>query len=364
MPAVLDVLPSLYRGLLPAFFSRQVPAETKADCGRCSMCAAHCGEAIEPVDGVSRLFRPDTKCCTFHPRLPNYLVGAILGDSSPGLAEGRGRVLAKIDRRVGLGPQWLRPPAVFSLLYSSSRRFFGRASSLRCPYFDQSSGGCAIWSWRESVCSTFFCQHVAGADGHAFWMSLKRWLALTEIQLSRWALLQLHPDFVLEGQDREDPANGPLSAEDLDERPLPENDYRKLWGAWAGREASFYEACFKEVSALSSADLARMLGLDGTIELAALERRHSAATAGRLPRTLRFNPSATVKRLRGGSVALGAYSEYEALALPGAAYHLLVAFDGTEPVDAVRQRLRRAHAADLDESVLLALYQQRVLVEP
>ncbi|MGI5863530.1 MAG: hypothetical protein ACOX6T_15950 [Myxococcales bacterium] len=364
MPAILDLLPSLYRGLLPAFFSRQIPAETKADCGRCTMCATHCGEAVEPIDGVSRLFRPDTKCCTFHPRLPNYLAGAILGDSSPELAEGRRRILAKIDGRVGLGPQWLRPPATFSLLYSSSRQFFGRASSLRCPYFEQASGSCSIWPWRESVCSTFFCRHVAGADGHAFWMALKRWLALVEIQLSRWALFQIHPDFVLAGLDREDPTNKPLSADDLDGRPLSEKDYRKLWGAWASREADFYEACFREVSAQSSADLTRMLGLDGTIELAALEKRHAAATDARLPRTLRFDPSATVKWLRDGSVALGAYSEYEALALPGSAYELLVAFDGTEPVEAVRQRLRQSRAADLDEGVLLALYQQRVLVEP
>jgi hypothetical protein len=42
------------------------------------MLEEHCPGSRPPIDGRSRFFHPSTKCCTFHPRLPNDLVGGIL----------------------------------------------------------------------------------------------------------------------------------------------------------------------------------------------------------------------------------------------------------------------------------------------
>ena len=39
-------------------------------------------------------FEPSTKCCTFLPELPNFLVGAMLADTDPAAAEGRASVIA------------------------------------------------------------------------------------------------------------------------------------------------------------------------------------------------------------------------------------------------------------------------------
>src|SRR6218665_3697133 len=89
MRPMLDSLPLLYRDLLPEFFQKGVPVETKATCDACAMCPSSAAGTVESVDGVSRLFRPDTKCCTYYPRLPNFLVGALLSDERPELAEGR-----------------------------------------------------------------------------------------------------------------------------------------------------------------------------------------------------------------------------------------------------------------------------------
>ncbi len=362
MSRIQDSLPVLYHPLFPEFFRQEVPSETKATCASCTMCASSAQGAVESVDGVSRLFRPDTKCCTYYPRLPNFLVGALLADDSEAMAEGNRRVREKLASRVGVTPQWLSPPARYTFLYRNARQFFGRTSSLRCPFYESSQGGCTIWAYREAVCSTFFCKYVAGEDGRKFWMTLKTWLSLAEIQLSRYAVLQLLPDYVLSGRDK--PERGPevLTPEDLDERPLPEKEYAALWGKWAGRESGFYQACFELVRALSAQDVERLLGLDGSIELRRLEKHLRDAVAPELPGTLKLNPEVTVKWLPDGSVALGAYNELDAVALPGVAYELLVQFTGREPVERVRQRLRDEKQADLHEDILLELYRHRILM--
>ncbi|WNG38885.1 hypothetical protein F0U60_38770 [Archangium minus] len=362
MPQMLDSLPVLYRDLLPDFFQKEIPVETKATCASCAMCPSSGSETVESVDGVSRLFRPDTKCCTYYPKLPNYLVGALLSDTRDELDEGRRRVGEKISSRVGVTPQWVRPSARYNLLYRNSRQFFGKAASMRCPYYELDHGGCTIWPYREAVCSTFFCKYVAGADGRKLWMTFKTYLALAEIQLSRYAVLQLMPEYILAGRDKPDLSETP-TVEDLDDKPLPQKEYAALWRQWAGRERDFYRGCFEAVRALSPEQVEKILGLDGVIELKVLEKSLRDAVAPELPKVLKLNPEATVKWLADGSVALGAYSEYDAVALPGVAYSLLVEFTGREPVSAVRERLRKEKQADLHEDILLELYRHRILTE-
>lgn len=361
MPKVLEGLPALYRALLPELFAREVPAERKATCSSCAMCGGGGLHVVESVDGPSRLFRPDTKCCTFHPRLPNYLLGALFADPDPALDAGRARLRQKLERRVGVSPMWITAPAKFELMYQNSRKSFGRAGALLCPYFEQDGGLCTIWKYRDAVCSTFFCKHVAGADGRNFWMGVKSYLARAELNLARMAALELLPDVVLDNKDRL--REGPLSADDLDDRPPPEREYTALWGTWAGQEETYYRRCFEVVSGITREQLTAAMGLDGRIELAQLERFYERATHTKLADRLQLNASATVKWLPDGSVALASYSEYDAIALPGTAYPLLVAFTGSEPVAAVRERLRSERGADLGDEVLAVLYQHRILIE-
>src|SRR5687767_1905524 len=81
-------------------------------------------------------FRPDAKCCTYHPTLPNYLVGALLADPDPALEEGRRRVRDKLAARVGVTPLWLAAPRKTMVLLEASRdTSFGRSRALRCPYY-------------------------------------------------------------------------------------------------------------------------------------------------------------------------------------------------------------------------------------
>jgi hypothetical protein len=364
MPELRDALPPIYRDLLGEPFAEEVPAESKATCASCAMLEGGCGgAAVPPVDGRSRFFRPDTKCCTFHPRLPNYLLGAILASDDPALAEGRRRIAARVASRVGVTPEWLHPPRTFTLLYDGARGAFGRAKGLRCPFYEAEGGGCTIWAHRDAVCSTYYCKYVAGADGRRLWTAVKELVSLVEIQLARGALLELAPELL----DREPgmrPAATPVGPEDIDGGPPPEAAYAAAWGAWAGREVELYRACDAWVRALGARDLDALLGLDGRIGRRAVRRALDLARSPALPPVLRLDPGATVAWMPDGSVALGAYSELEAVALPGEAYRLLARFTGDAPVAAVRERLRAEEQADLSDDVLLELYRQRVLTPP
>lgn len=363
MPNLLEGLPELYRTLLPSLGGLDVPTETKATCDSCAMCPGNAPSAVEPVDGESRFFRPDAKCCTYHPRMPNYLVGGLLADERPALAEGVRRMRERIAVRHGVTPRWLRAPTKHQLLYDNARRAFGRSLMLRCPFFDTDGGGCTVWPYREAVCSTYFCRYVAGEDGRRMWTAAKRYLSLAEIQLARWAVWQQAPELVLDEPDWAE-KGAPLGPEELDGVAAPTKTHAKLWGRFEGKEEAFYRACHEAVSALSADDVARILGFDGVVSLTELERQRERALSEKVPGTLRFNPATTVKWLPDGTVALGAYSELEAVALPGHAYGILLAFDGRDPIADVRTRLRDEHGVDLDDDLIVLLYRHRVLVEP
>ncbi len=363
MPTIVDALPSLYRRLLGPPLDREVPAESKATCASCAMLEGSCRGAAPPVDGRSRFFRPDTKCCTFHPRLPNYLVGAILEDAGPEGAEGRRRMEARVASRVGATPEWLHPPRTFTALYDGARGAFGRARGLRCPFYADEPGACTIWAHRDAVCSTYFCKYVAGADGRRLWTAVKELVSLVEVQLARAALLELAPE-LLDREPGTRPGAAPLEPEDIDGAPPPAAEHAAAWKGWVGREAELYRACHRFVAGVTAADLEAMLGLDGRIARRAVERAADTATSPDLPPVLRLSPDATVAWLPDGTVALGAYSELEAVALPGDAYRLLTRFTGERPVAEVRARMRTELRADLSDEVLLELYRQRVLVRP
>lgn len=222
------LLPGLYQPLLPEVFDTTSPAEPKATCATCAMCPPK--DAPPPTADVT-YFRPDAKCCTFEPRLPSYLVGAILADERPDMAEGRRRVRAKIAAKIGATPRWLAPPAKREVLMSAAwRNGFGRSLTLLCPYFEREGGLCTVWRHREAVCSTFFCKYDAAADGEHFWKSVRSLVGYVERVLSLHVTRELLPGYEPPAAQRD------LTLEELEDRPPSENDYQALRGAWAGRE--------------------------------------------------------------------------------------------------------------------------------
>lgn len=120
----------------------RIPAET---CATCSECARWAEE--DSAGGVDSSFGRDTKCCTFLPRLPNFLLGRILLDRDPESAAGHATVERRLAEQVGATPLGLGPSARHEVLYESSvlagGEAFGRARSLRCPYY-LADGRCGI----------------------------------------------------------------------------------------------------------------------------------------------------------------------------------------------------------------------------
>jgi hypothetical protein len=94
---------------MDALLGGPVPAETNATRHNCAMLAP-------PGDsGDGLYFNPATRCCTYFPELPNFLVGRILVDDDPALAAGRARVEASLES-VTCTPRGLHPPAAQQLI--------------------------------------------------------------------------------------------------------------------------------------------------------------------------------------------------------------------------------------------------------
>jgi Fe-S-cluster containining protein len=344
-----QALPRVYERLLPAIFDQPPPPERKATCNDCAMCAPK-----EPLPGVA-YFRPDTKCCTYQPHLPNYLVGAILADTEPAMAEGQRRIRAHIARRVGVTSRWLAPSRKRTAIFRAARdSSFGRSTLLRCPYLS-GEGLCTVWRHRDSVCSTFFCKYDSGADGQTYWRAVDAYLRRVELALAQHAVTTLAPSLAEPPRPMDQ-----MSLEELEDRPPNDDDYASFWGEWRGREEELYLAAFELVSGLLPADLDRIVGAKPE-ELAALEAAFAQLQAPVLPRKLALDLYRPPVVLEDG-VVVGTYSKYEPIKLTPDLFEVLKELREGETVAEFRARLLREHEVDVPEALLLELHQFRVLI--
>lgn len=350
----------IYGPLLSDFFDRPEVIETRATCDTCAMCDH--GQ-IAPV--AMDYFRPDAKCCTFHPALPNYLVGAILADRGEELAEGRRRLRAKIAARVGVTPQFVAPPRKYNLVYAAARSgsFFGRSKKMLCPYFDEENDGrCTVWRYRESVCSTYFCKYTAGKPGWAFWDTLKSYLAHVERTLARYAALSVDLSVTEPDLDR-----FTLTAEDVEDLPPKEADYAVWWGngKWVGREEEFYIEAYRQTEALAKAEFAKNVddSPDGRALLAKLEAKYDDIGNMKLPSVL-VRATKLKKREAGESVVVSTYNLYDAFSLEKELFDVLGLFKAEETLEQNLARLDEEHDVQLAPELVQYLYMHGVLAPP
>src|SRR6185295_2757976 len=117
----------LYRNLLPEFFEENIPVETRATCSDCAMCLKPGQQAIPGMD----YFKPNAKCCSYFPKLPNYLVGGLLSDDNPAMDEGRRRIRQRIQNRIGVTPYAIDSSKKYNVLLKfGGVKSFGRNASL------------------------------------------------------------------------------------------------------------------------------------------------------------------------------------------------------------------------------------------
>jgi len=212
---------------------------------------------------TARPFSSETKCCTYVPILPNFLVGAILRDDQT-IPDGLASVRARIAARSNVTPLGLGQPPVFGLAYEvAGEAGFGVAGMLRCPHYLESNGGtCGIWQHRNAVCSTWFCKHLRGSIGRRMWRDIEVLLKQIDTDLASWACAQLgvSPD-----QGRALLANRGVQSKALLSAEASgqwNRDYTRMWGTWTGKEEEFFMACHCLVEPLEWSAVQEIIGDD------------------------------------------------------------------------------------------------------
>ena len=225
------VFPGIWRYMLPREFGLwKFPEETRSSCMNCPKSA---------VDG----FRPDYRCCTYLPRIPNFLLGLSLGTP-----QGREAVTRIVDQGLAT-PEGMNgtPQQWYDYLDDLEQEKFGSSDKVLCPMLDQSNGYCRVHAFRNAVCSTFFCLKDHGDRSENFWDAVQTLGSQVEMALTHWVMgeLDFAPDDYVKRVDA-------LAAK-LDQVSQRDGGWsvaarKKMWGTYFGRELEFYQRCADLVS--------------------------------------------------------------------------------------------------------------------
>ncbi len=182
-------------------------------------------------------YRPDYRCCTYHPRIPNYLLGlnalGANGDLALDIILEKGLLLPEGMNHAPL--QW------YDYLDDLENENFGKSQKVLCPMLEESTGYCRAHAFRNSVCSTFFCLKDHGQTGDDFWSSVQTLGTQVELSLSQWCLKMLGFDLQGYFQKMTDLAKdiGTVSSETGWKKHVLD----QLWGTWRGREKELIKEC-------------------------------------------------------------------------------------------------------------------------
>lgn len=351
-----DSIPEFYHRLLPEVFHFEIPSEHFANCADCPLI---CSTVSEVGKNLAKPFSPETKCCTFSPRIPSYMVGAILSDNSVEMREGRNRILNKIRSKQGVFPHGLYPTQKYKLLFESARQdSFGRSKLLLCPYFVSGEKNCTIWKYREAICALWFCKHLAGTSGYSFWNTIMEYMKYVQESLISYAFLQLGVDY-FEPYN----ANNVMSYEDLEELPMKEGMYQKIWNDWQGKEAEFYSECYRLISQMSKESFEAIVGLDQMVLVNKIAEAYRNIVE--LPELMERSGKIVLQR-NGDSyiVELNHYIERIDSTIAysfGIPDYVLDAFDGKLTTGEIVEKIYREHSVVLEPEILIALYHHGIL---
>lgn len=357
-----DMLPALYETWVVRVLPGPIPEETQATCQHCAMCPPASNVPGEMTPLLS--FNPQTKCCTYLPRIPNFLVGSILADETPEMKPGRATVEQRILQNIAVTPFGLEKTRLFHLLYrEGGEATFGRSRALRCPHYLEEGGGlCGIWRYREATCVTWFCKYERGAVGRNFWEMLRQLLHFLEESLARWCIHQLeiggealHALFAYV-------AKPPLERDQLDGIADPARQ-RLLWGKWSGHEQEFYRESAALVNALSWEDICAICGPELPIWLQLTREAYSSLLDRTLPQALSVRRPLQMLHRGQRHSQLTSYNGSDPLQLPNVLMDAFPYFDG-RPLEEALQAIAHEKHLVLDETLLRKLVDFEILVAP
>ena len=223
--------PGIWQYLLPnEFQTLTLPEERCATCMSCPQ--------VEEAG-----FRQDYRCCTYHPRVPNYALGLAL-------ATKMGQVGVQNAQALGmLTPEGMThsPKQYIDYLYDLEEERFGKSERVLCPHLEAETGFCRIHAFRNGVCSTFFCLNDHGDKGQKFWGKVQTLVCQIEMALSQWCMRQVGFD-VEDYIKRYESLRTSIKSVSRKDHGLSKDALKTLWGPWFGKELSFYERCGELVS--------------------------------------------------------------------------------------------------------------------
>lgn len=313
---------------------RVPPAETHATCASCALCPGG-GDGRRPRGRV--VLRPDTKCCTDLPVLPNYVVGAILAE---GTEDGRRTLAAR------MATEPVNPLAVGGVPGAPGNV---GTSGAPCPHLVD--GGCSIHAFRNAGCATWFCKHERGLYGQRAWRALQAVLRAVESRLALWCAQTLDaPPAVLQHLVAGSGTVPGLTSDDS----LPAE---ALWRGLPERDA-WFRACHAQVATLDWSDV-EALGDPALHLLAAVARAAWDRLDAPPPDALRPGIHQVVAMSAEGVLA-ETYSPTDPIGLPSLLLAVLHQFDG-RPTARVLDQLAREQGLALDAAFLQELVDFNVL---
>ena len=353
-------LTALYDRWLADLLIRDIPPE-KVDCSHCAMCGER--PTLDEIT-AGRRFSPDVKCCSYWPRLPNFLVGGLLRDEES--AAGRTRVLDLIGGRPDIAtPLGIEPSLEYELLFHAAGvREFGRAAALRCPFYEIADGGsCTIWRHRTSVCATWYCKHVRGDVGSVFWMSVRALLQHIERSVAIWCVSQLegtHVDLPWLEMQATRGGSAPYNAHRTLDAVHSIRDSDRMWGTWRSRKVEFYTRCSESVGGLPAADLVSIGGAQGQALAAAARTAYEALKNTAVPERPKLGRY-SVYAMDANGVEIGNYNAYDHVKLSLPLFSALHYFDGSTSSEVI-SRLRE-DGIEIDPELIATLTDFRILMD-
>lgn len=246
------ILPRIYKNFLNTSVLKLDVTETKATCDNC----------LRSRDKrFSYTYQAHLKCCTFHPYLPNFAVGALLTENLT--SSGLERLKQKIATREFAFPVGVMAPYDYQFKFLSKEESdLGNEESLLCPYYDTQKNSCSIWQYRGVVCTSFYCRSDYGQDGLKFWAVVSDYLSYVEMALAEECLIQL--DF--SPRDLSEQLVY-LNKHDFDSDEIAQNVIspdvdKKLWNGYTDK-FEFYQKCFAIIQKIDRNQFKEILGSQG-----------------------------------------------------------------------------------------------------
>lgn len=319
-------LPEPLLRIAPELARASFPSEPYATCSQCAMVARPGVE--RPAH--ERAFTATARCCTYHPRLANFLVGRALRRGGIGAD----RIRARIDRREGVDPHGIAPGPRWERAWRArAAEAFGSDDRFTCPYWVAGGDlGCSIHPDRDAVCRTWHCRVAGGQRGQAAWGAVNVVLSRLELRLARFCVEQLPAPAPRPGEARID-TDGIVA---------------------------YYVACAERADRLTDADLAWLR----SERIATLAGKVAVAIAARdvpLPDVLQPRIRDWVRVPDG--VILTSFSPYDPILAPPWIFELLSRLDGVRTWAVAVAETASAIGAEVPDGLIARLW-DRGLVGP